>query len=105
MGREAQRSGVVIQSDDGGSFKIAAWSWAAIILGVGVAISSLVLSTYLGLALTLVGGGLGLGLAAVGIGEGVRRARLGDAARIQAKADMIAARSDRPRLPPQWEQR
>ena len=107
MGREAQGSGggFVIQTDDGGQFKLAAWSWAAIILGVAVAVSSLVLTAYLGLALTLVGGGLGLGLAAVGVGEGVRRARLGDAARIQAKAQMIASRGNPPLLPPEWENR
>ena len=97
MGQKQGSGGIIIQTEEGPSLKAMIFGWTAIVLGIGVAVSAVVLSTYLGLALTLVGAGLGTALTAVGVGEGVKRARIGDAYRIEAKARMIEAR-DRWRL-------
>lgn len=92
MGQKQGSGGMIVQTDDGGSLKAMIWGWVAVFLGVGIAVSAVVLTSYLGLALTIAAGGLGIGLASVGVGEGVKRARIGDAARIEAKARMIEAR-------------
>ena len=93
-------SGVVIQTDDGG-LKTMVWGWVAVILGIGITVSSIILSASLGLALTILSGCFGAALICVGVGEGVRRARLGRAAEIAAKAQLAAVR--RNQLPPRWE--
>ena len=90
--------GVVVQTDEGGGTRALVFGWVAVILGIGVTVSSVILSAQLGIALLFVGGGLGVALMAVGVGEGVRRARYGDAARIEAKARMIEARRGAGRL-------
>ena len=92
-----QRQGIRVETDDG-SVKTVVFGWGAVALGVGVAVAAIVLSAWLGWALTIIGTGLGIGLAAVGIGEGVKRARIGDAARIQAARGELAE-PDRPALP------
>ena len=96
-----QKSGLVVETGEG-NVKAMVWGWGAIILGVAVAVSSIILSSAIGLALTLVSGGLGVALVAVGVGEGVRRARLGRAAEIAARAQLAAVR--RGQLPP-WTER
>ena len=77
------------------------WGWVAVILGIGITVTSIILSTAIGVALTILSIGLGVALICVGAGEGVRRARLGRAAEIAAKAQLAAVR--RNQLPPRWE--
>ena len=99
MGRQ-ESGGVVVQTDDGG-LKTMVFGWVAVILSIGVGVASIILSSWLGVALTIVSAGLGIALICVGAGEGVRRARLGRAAEIAAKAQLAAVR--RNQLPPRWE--
>ena len=94
------REGIVVETNEG-NVKTIVFGWGAVALGIGVAVSAILLSNYLGWALTVVGMGMGIGLASVGVGEGVKRARQGDAAKIEAKARMIEARH-RDRLPPPY---
>lgn len=102
MSKEKQGSGgFIIETEDSG-LKTMAFGWGAIILGVGIAVSAIILSSYLGVALTVIAGGLGIAFTAIGIGEGVRRARYGEAAKIEAKARMIEARHNKQLPPPDW---
>ena len=48
-----QKSGLVVETGEG-NVKAMVWGWGAIILGVAVAVSSIILSSAIGLALTLV---------------------------------------------------
>lgn len=75
--------GIQIETGEG-NIKTVVFGWGAVAIGIGIAVASIVLSTWLGWAFTIISAGLGIGLAAVGVGEGVRRARIGKAAEIAA---------------------
>lgn len=91
----SRKQGAITISQDGNNWQVAIVGIGATALGVGIAVSCVLLSAQIGLTLTLVGGGLGLGIAATGVGEGIRRARLGRAAEIAAKAQLVGARQPR----------
>ena len=75
--------GIQIETGEG-KVRTLIFGWGAVALGIGVAVAAVVLSAWLGWALTILSGCTGVALICVGAGEGVKRARIGDAARIQA---------------------
>jgi len=80
-----QKNGLVVETGDG-KVQTMVWGWAAVILGIGVTVSSIILSASLGLALTILSSCAGAAIFCVGVGEGVRRIKLGHAAELEAQA-------------------
>ena len=85
-----QKQGLVVETGEG-NVKAMVWGWGAVILSVGVTVTAIILSSYIGVALSILAGSLGVALICVGAGEGVRRARLGRAAEIAARAQLEAS--------------
>ena len=78
------KQGLVVETGEG-KVHTMVWGWGAVILGVGITVSAIILSSYIGLALTILSGCAGVSIVCVGIGEGIKRARQGRAAEIAAE--------------------
>lgn len=97
-----QRQGIQIETGDG-NIKTVVFGWGAVALGIGIAVSSIILSSWLGVALTILASCLGASLVCVGIGEGIRRARYGRAVEIAASRGLLPESEIMDALP--WERR
>ena len=96
------QQGISIETGEG-QVRTLIFGWGAVAIGIGVAVAAIVLSAWLGWALTILSACTGVALICVGAGEGVKRARIGRAAEIAASRGELPA-PERRELP-EWTRR